>query len=73
MYFRLMAAIFDFSLIRTSGSLRSSLVVLPDVENMGIAVFQRGLVTLESHANGAFRELVLRWYFGELLLWKFAR
>jgi len=37
-YFRLMAAIFDFSLIRTSDSLRSSLVVSPDLENMSIAV-----------------------------------
>jgi len=37
-YFRLMAAIFDLSLIRTSDSLRSSLVVSPDLENMGIAV-----------------------------------
>jgi len=33
-YFRLMAAIFNFSLIRTSGSLRGSLVVSPDLENM---------------------------------------
>ena len=36
-----MAAIFNFSLIctvRTSGSARSSLVVMPDVENMGMAV-----------------------------------
>ena len=33
-----MAAIFDFPLIRTLGSLRSSLVALPDRENMGIAV-----------------------------------
>ena len=37
-YFQLMAAIFDFPLIRTLGSLPSSLVVLPDRENMGIAV-----------------------------------
>jgi len=37
-YFRLMAAIFDFSLIRTSDSLRSSLVVSTDLENTGIAV-----------------------------------
>jgi len=33
-----MTAIFDFFLIRTSDSLRGSLVVLPDLENMGIAV-----------------------------------
>jgi len=33
-----MAAIFDFSLISTFDSLRSSLVVSPDLENMGIAV-----------------------------------
>jgi len=33
-----MAAIFDFSLIRTSDSLWGSLVVSPDLENMGIAV-----------------------------------
>ena len=37
-YFRLMAAIFDIPLIRTLGSLRSSLVVLPDSEIVGIAV-----------------------------------
>jgi len=33
-----MAAIFDFFLIHTSDSLRGSLVVSPDLENMGIAV-----------------------------------
>jgi hypothetical protein len=36
-----MEAIFNFSLIRTvrtSGSARSSLVVLPDLENMGLTV-----------------------------------
>jgi len=33
-----MAAIFDFSQIRTSVILMSTLVVLPDLENMGIAV-----------------------------------
>jgi len=33
-----MAAIFDFLQIRTSVILVSTLVVLPDVENMGIAV-----------------------------------
>jgi len=33
-----MAAIFDFSFIRTSDSLRSSLVVSPDLENIGIIV-----------------------------------
>ena len=33
-----MAAIFDFSLIRTSGSARGTLVVLPDLENMDMAV-----------------------------------
>ena len=33
-----MAAIFDSPLIHTSGSLRSSLDVLPDPYNMGIAV-----------------------------------
>jgi len=33
-----MAAIFDLSLLRTSDSLRGSLVVSPDLENMGIAV-----------------------------------
>jgi len=37
-YFRLMAAIVELSLIRTSDSLRGSLVVSPDLENMGIAV-----------------------------------
>jgi len=36
--FRLMAAIFDLSPIRTSGILRSTSVVLPDLENIGIAV-----------------------------------
>jgi len=33
-----MAAIFDLSPIRTLGILRSTSVVLPDLENMGIAV-----------------------------------
>jgi len=33
-----MAAMFDFSQIRTSVILMSTLVVLPDLENMGIAV-----------------------------------
>jgi len=33
-----MAAIFDFSQIRTSVILMSTPVVLPDLENMGIAV-----------------------------------
>jgi len=33
-----MAAICDFSLFRTSEILRSSLIGLPDLENMGIAV-----------------------------------
>jgi len=33
-----MAAIFDFLQIRTSVILVSTLVVLPDLENMGIAV-----------------------------------
>jgi len=33
-----MAAIFDFSFIHTSDSVRGSLVVSPDLENMGIAV-----------------------------------
>jgi len=37
-YFRLQAAIFDLSPVRTSGILRSTSVVLPDLENMGIAV-----------------------------------
>ena len=37
-YFRLQATIFGFSQIHTSGNLRSSLVVYPDSENMGIAV-----------------------------------
>ena len=37
-YFRLMAANFDFPLIYTSGSIQYSTVVLPDPENMGIAV-----------------------------------
>ena len=37
-YFRLMVTIFDSPLMHTSGNLRSSLVVLPDPENMGIAV-----------------------------------
>jgi len=38
LYFRLMAAIFDLSPIHTSGILRSTSVVLPDLENIGIAV-----------------------------------
>jgi hypothetical protein len=33
-----MAAIFDLSLNHTSGSIRDSLVVLSDLENMGMAV-----------------------------------
>ena len=33
-----MAAIFNFSLIRTSGSVRGCLVVLPDLKNMSMAV-----------------------------------
>ena len=37
MYFRLMAAIFDFLDIQTSGGILTSLYVLPDPENMGIA------------------------------------
>ena len=37
-YFRLMAAIFDFRLTRTSDSVPTSLSVLPDPENMGLAV-----------------------------------
>ena len=37
-YFLLIAAIFDSQRIHTLGSLRSSLVMLPDLENMGIAV-----------------------------------
>jgi len=37
-YFRLQASIFDLSPIRTSGILWSTSVVLPDHENMGIAV-----------------------------------
>ena len=38
MYFRLLAAIFDFQLIRTSDSVRGSLVVLPDLKNMGMTL-----------------------------------
>jgi len=38
LYFRLMAAIFDFSIVRTSDSLRGSLIVSSDLENMGIDV-----------------------------------
>ena len=37
-YFRLMAAIFDFRHTQTSYSIATSLSVLPDPENMGIAV-----------------------------------
>ena len=33
-----MASLFDFPLIRSLGSLRSSLVVVPDAENISIAV-----------------------------------
>ena len=46
-----MAAIFNFSLIRTvrtSGSARSSLVVLPDLENMGMAVGSSLLSCIEA-------------------------
>jgi len=37
-YFRLMSAIFDFSFFQTWDirRIRSSLIVLPDLENMGI-------------------------------------
>jgi len=38
LYFRLMAAIFDFSQIRTTVILMSTLVVLPDPQNLGKAV-----------------------------------
>ena len=38
MYFRLMAAIFDFRHPQTSNSIHTSLSVLPDPENMGTAV-----------------------------------
>jgi hypothetical protein len=37
-YFRLIAVIFNFSLIRTSDRVRGSLIVLPDLENMSVAV-----------------------------------
>ena len=37
-YFRLMATIFDFRHTRTSYSIPASLYVLPDPENLGIAV-----------------------------------
>jgi len=43
-----MEAIFDFSLIRTSDSLRSCLVVSPYLENMGIAVGILLLLCLEA-------------------------
>ena len=33
-----MAAIFNFSLIRTLGSVRGSLIVLPDLKNMSMTV-----------------------------------
>ena len=38
MYFRLMAAIFDFRRAQTLDSIPSSLFVLPDPENMDIAI-----------------------------------
>ena len=37
-YFRLLAAIFDFRHIQTSDSILTSFSVLPDPENMGLAV-----------------------------------
>ena len=38
MHFRLLNAVFDFRHTRTSDSISSSLSVLPDPENMGIAI-----------------------------------
>jgi len=46
-----MAAIFDFSLIRTSDSLRGSLVVSLDLKNMGIAVGISLLSCLETELH----------------------
>ena len=43
MYFRLMAAIFDFQHTQTSGRIPINLFVLLDLENVGIAV---GIVLL---------------------------
>jgi len=37
-YFRLISAIFDLSFFQTWDNIRSSLIGLPDLENMGIAV-----------------------------------
>ena len=52
-----MAAIFNFSLIRTSGSARSSLVVLPDLENMGMAVGSSLLSCIEAETYVISRPL----------------
>jgi len=44
-------AIFDFSLFRTSSILQSSLMVLPNVENMGIAVGISLLLCIEAETT----------------------
>ena len=43
MYFRLMAAIFDFRRAQTLDSIPTRLFVLPDPENMGIAIMTESL------------------------------
>ena len=50
-YLRLTDNIFDSQLIHTSGGLRSGLVVLPDRENMGIAVGISLLSCIEAEIN----------------------
>jgi len=42
-----MSAIFDFSFFQTLGIIRSSLIVLPDLENMGIADVISLLLSIE--------------------------
>jgi hypothetical protein len=49
-----LAAIFDISLIRTWGSVRGSLVVLPDLENMGLAVGISFLLCIEAEIHVIF-------------------
>jgi len=51
MHFRFMAVIFDSPLTHTSDSIHTSLVVLPDTENMGIAVGISLLSRIQAEIN----------------------
>jgi len=59
-----MAAIFDSSQIRTSLILMSTLVVLPDIENMGIAVGISLLLRKQSEIQVYFRFMAAVLIFG---------